>query len=225
MDDVGGDSAWLWLLPVGERAGLHARGINRRYRAGATLFHEGDLSGFVVVVLEGTVKVSMATPDGKEVVLALRTAGDVLGEISALDGLPRSATATAIDAVTARVVPGDEFRAFLAESAPAAVALLVSVCGRLRSSDRRRVEFVALDSVGRVARRLVELAEQFGVSQPGGGLRIDLPITQEELAGWTGSSREAVGKALQTMRQQGWIVTGRRCITVANLEGLRTRAT
>jgi CRP/FNR family transcriptional regulator, cyclic AMP receptor protein len=56
-------------------------------------------------------------------------------------------------------------------------------------------------------------------------VRIDVPITQEELAGWIGSSREAVGKAFQTMRQRGWIVTGRRCITIANLNGLRARAT
>jgi CRP/FNR family transcriptional regulator, cyclic AMP receptor protein len=223
--DGGQEGGWFALLPPVERAGLQTRGALRRYRPGATLFCEGDLSAFVVVLVEGRVKVSMTTPDGKDVVLAVCMAGEVLGEVSAIDGWPRSATATAIDTVEARVVAGEEFLAFLAGSAPAALALLVSVCGRLRTSDRRRVEFVALDSVGRVAGRLVELAEQFGVASTDGGVRIDVPITQEELAGWTGSSREAVGKALQALRRRGWIATGRRRIIIANLEALRIRAT
>jgi CRP/FNR family cyclic AMP-dependent transcriptional regulator len=223
--DRGSDGGWFALLPAPERAGLQALGSPRHYRPGATLFCEGDLSAFVLLLTEGRVKVSMTTPDGKDVVLAVCTPGELLGELSAIDGSPRSATATAIDMVAARVVAAEDFRAFLAASAPAALALLVSLCGRLRTSDRHRVEFVALDSVGRVARRLVELAEQFGIPSPDGGVHIDVPITQEELAGWTGSSREAVGKALHALRRRGWIATSRRHITVANLEALKTRAT
>jgi CRP/FNR family transcriptional regulator, cyclic AMP receptor protein len=223
-DGGSGGGGWFALLPAAERAALQGRGTLRRYRPGSTLFCEGDLSAFVLVLTEGRAKVSMTTPDGKDVVLAVCTPGEVLGEVSAIDGSPRSATASAIDLVEARVVAAEDFRAFLAVSAPAALALLVSVCGRLRTEDRRRVEFVALESVGRVARRLVELAEQFGVPCPDGGVRIDVPITQEDLAGWTGSSREAVGKALQALRRRGWIATGRRQITVADLEALRARA-
>jgi CRP/FNR family cyclic AMP-dependent transcriptional regulator len=130
-----------------------------------------------------------------------------------------------MDPVEARVIQGADFRQFLASSTSAALLLLVSVCGRLRVSDRRQVEFVALDSVGRVAARLVELAEQFGIVGSDGRIRIDVPITQEDLAGWTGSSREAVGKALHNLRGRGWIVTGRRAITVVDLDGLRSRAT
>jgi len=113
----------------------------------------------------------------------------------------------------------------LAGHPDASLSLLASVGARLRDSDRRRVEFVALDSIGRVARRLVELAEQFGVADADGALRIDVPITQDDLAGWTGSSREAVGKALHALRGRAWITTARRCITVVDLEGLRSRAT
>jgi CRP-like cAMP-binding protein len=179
----------------------------------------------VFLLSQGRVKVSSATTDGRDVVLAICVPGEILGELSAVDGSPRSATATAIEAVEARVVDGAAFRAFLASSAPAATALLVAVCGRLRLSDRRSVEFVAMDSVGRVAGRLVELAEQFGVTGPDGRVRIDVPITQDELAGWTGSSREAVSKALRTLRDRGWISTGRRTITVLSLTGLRSRST
>jgi CRP-like cAMP-binding protein len=94
---------------------------------------------------------------------------------------------------------------------------------RLRDADRKRAEFAAQDSMGRVAARIVELAERFGAPAEA-GVRIDLPISQEELAGWTGCSREAVSKALQAMRRVGWIETQRRSITALDLDALRRRA-
>jgi CRP/FNR family cyclic AMP-dependent transcriptional regulator len=216
--------SWFSRLPAAERAGLHTRGVRRRYRAGSALFHEGDSSDWVVLLSAGRVKVTSATGDGRDVVLAVCCGGELVGELSALDGGLRSATATAIDDIDARVVPAKEFREFLSSSPQAALCLLVSVCARLRVSDRRSVEFVALDSVGRLAARLVELADQFGVADDR-GIRIDMPITQDDLAGWTGSSREAVSKALRVLRARGWIVTGRRSITVIDLGSLSARAT
>jgi CRP-like cAMP-binding protein len=171
------------------------------------------------------VKISAATTDGREVVLAIYGAGDLLGELSAIDARPRSATATAIDPVDARIVAGEEFRAFMAASSQASLFFLKSLSGRLRDSDRRRVEFIALDSVGRVATQVVELAEQYGVGLPDGTILIDLPLSQDELAGLTGASREAVGKALHLFRSRGWMSTARRSITVRDLDGLRSRGT
>jgi CRP/FNR family transcriptional regulator, cyclic AMP receptor protein len=86
-----------------------------------------------------------------------------------------------------------------------------------------RIEFAASQTLTRVAIRLVELAHRYG--EPSDGeVVIDLPISQEELAGWTGSSREAVAKALHTLREMGLIVTDRRRITVTDLDGLRRQA-
>jgi CRP/FNR family cyclic AMP-dependent transcriptional regulator len=86
-----------------------------------------------------------------------------------------------------------------------------------------RVELSARDSMSRVAARIVELSERFG-DEVEAGVQIDLPISQEELAGWTGCSRDSVVKALQAMRGLGWIETGRRRITVLRLDELRRRA-
>jgi CRP-like cAMP-binding protein len=94
---------------------------------------------------------------------------------------------------------------------------------RLRDADEKRIEFSAYDSVGRVARRLVEMAARFGDPQDQ-GLRITLPLSQEELAGWTGSSREAVSKALQSLRSKGLIETERRAVTILDLPRLASRA-
>ena len=94
------------------------------------------------------------------------------------------------------------------------------VIERLRDADRQQVDFAAYQTLGRVARRLVELVERFGEESDDGSVRITLPITQEELAGWAGASREATAKALHELRDLGLIETARRDITVRDLAGL-----
>lgn len=202
---------------------LRERAVVRRFRKGQTLFHQGGSSDRVVVLLSGRVKVSTIAGDGKEIVLAFRGPGDLLGELSAIDGKPRSATVEAIEPVEALAIAAADFRSFLIANPDISLLLLRMLSRRLRDADRKRVEFGAYDTVGRVSARLVELAERYG--EPAArGLRIGLPLSQEELAGWTGSSREAVSKALQTLRKVGWVVTERRRITVLDLEALRRRS-
>ena len=202
--------------------GSHLPGNRRRYPRGTTLMNEGDRSERMVVIVAGLVKVSYYTDDGREVVLAIRGPGDLLGELAALDGEPFSATVTALDDVEALVMTVGDFRKVLAEEPDFGLSLFKSLSRKLRDADRKRVEFAAYDSVGRVASRLVELAETFGEDALE-GIRIGLPLTQEELAGWTGCSREAVAKALQTLRNRDLIESHRRGVTVKDLEGLRLR--
>lgn len=176
-----------------------------------------------MVLLHGRVKVSTVTEEGKEIVLAFRGPGDLLGELAAIDGEPRSATVEAIEAVEAIAITAADFRSFLSTHAEVSMLLLRMLSRRLRDADRVRVEYGAHDTVGRVAARLVELVEEYG-EPVDGGIRIGLPLSQEELAGWTGASREAVSKALQTLRGVGWVRTERRKITVLDLEALRRRS-
>ena len=195
----------------------------RRYPRGAALFHELQPSDHVVVLLAGRVKIVRTSDEGKEVVLAVRGAGDLLGELSAIDGEPRSATAVALEPVEGMVVQTARFHEFLERHGRVGLVLMRTLSRRLRDSDLKRLEFGSQDSMGRVAARVLELADRFG-EEIDGGIRIALPITQEELAGWTGCSREAVNKALQSMRSLGWLETGRREITVRNREALCRRA-
>ena len=130
--------------------------------------------------------------NGTEVVLAVRGPGAMLGEFSAIDRQPRSATVTAIESVAALALTLDEFESYLRGH-------------------------------GRVAARLVEMAESFG--QPvADGVKITLPFSQDELAGWIGASREAVSKALGTLRAAGAIRTGRMSVTVRDIDALRRRS-
>ena len=219
----GVSTGFLGALSAPERADLLERGRLRRYRRGAVVFHEGGGSDEIVVVLSGRVKVSTVTDDGREVVLAFRGPGDLVGELSAIDRRPRSATVAAVEPVEALTLAASEFRAFLHAHPRVALLLLEMLSRRLRDADRKRVEFAAHDTVGRVSARLVELAEAHG-RPVGAGVEITLPLSQEELAGWTGASREAVGKALQLMRGLGWVATQRRRITVLDLEALSARS-
>ena len=115
-----------------------------------------------------------------------------------------------------------DFRALL-DRPEFAAELLRRLSQRFRDADRKRIEFGATDTVGRVAARLVELAERYG-EPDGGGVAIALPINQEELAGWTAASRASMANALQTLRELGWIETGRRRIKVLDIEALRRRS-
>lgn len=196
----------------------------RKFSRGSILFRGGEPPENVILVISGRVKISSLTREGREVVLAVSGPGDILGEVSALDGEARSATATALDQLEALVIDAEEFRKFLETNPRVALEITKRLAQRLRDADRDRIQFSAFDTVGRVAGRLIELAERFGESMDG-SLRISLPLSQLELAGWAGASREAVSKALQVLRSRGLIATHRRTIEILDLEALRRRAT
>jgi len=202
---------------------LRTEGRPRRFRTGATLFHEGDHSDWIGLVVKGRVKVSCYGADGRERLVAVVGPGELLGELSAIDGEPRSATTTALEPLDVSVLTAEEFVGLLEQHPGAALGILRSVIGRLRDSDKRRMEFGALDTVGRVGRLIIELAERYG-EEADGVIRIRLPLSQEELAGWAGDSREAVVKALRQLRGRGWIETARREIKVLDLPALVRRS-
>lgn len=214
---------FLAHLTSSEQDALEGAGTRRNYARGEVLFRDGESPDTVIIVLDGRVKISSLTEEGREVVLAVIGPGDILGEIAVLEEVPRSATATALDSLQAVVIGAAEFRNLLERHPRIAVEIIKMTARRLREADRKRISFSAFDTIGRVANLLVELVERFGEASDD-GVRITLPLSQLELAGWTGSSREAVNKAFQVLRQRGWIQTHRRGITVIDLEALRARA-
>lgn len=205
-------------------AELQARATRRRYPAGAILFLEGDQAHEVILVLDGDLKVVVGSASGREVVVEIAGPGTLIGEWAVLDGKPRSATVTAVSAVEVLTVSAADFRDFLAAHPEAMTGLLLDTIGRLRHQVRRQLEFGAGDAVGRVCARLVEMAERYG-EVAGSVTLIRSPLSQADLAAWTGLSREAVVKALRTLRQLALIDNRGPDITVHDLEQLRRRAT
>jgi len=210
---------WSTLGPV-DAAELAALGKPRAYVRGHTLFHEGQLADRVMLVRRGRVKVTSTTSTGREVLLAFRGPGDLVGDLAALDGGPRSATIRTVEEVEALAFVLHDFREFLA-ARPAVLLLLLQMLGRrLRDADAKVIEFSAFTTIERVATRLLEFSERFGEEQDG-TVRIALPLSQEELAGATGSSLESVGRALQTMRTLKCVETRRREIRILDAQALR----
>lgn len=215
---------FLRLLSEGDRHDLEAIAHRQRADRGDVLLSRGDSADRVIVLESGRVKVSVSTTTGREAVLTFRGPGALLGDQALVDESPRSATVTAVEPVELLVLAASAFRAYLSSHPDVALAMLSTLSSRLREADQRLAEYAAADTLGRICARLVELCETEGDLGANGPVRITLPITQEELAGWTGASIEATAKALRTLRSLGWVKTARRAIEVHDLAALRGRA-
>ncbi|MEO5841958.1 MAG: Crp/Fnr family transcriptional regulator [Acidimicrobiales bacterium] len=207
-----------------QRAALVARGRNRRYRRGAFVFHEGDPGHEVIIVCEGHVKVALTSPGGREVVLEVCGPGELLGELSAIDGGTRSASASALEPCTALLVSHREFLAFVDEHQGVATTLLLLLAERLRGTSLRQLEFGTNDAIGRVCARLVDMAGRYGTERDDGAVTLRMPVAQHDLAAWSGQSREAVVKAFRALRTLGWIDVDGRDVVVHDVETLRARS-
>ena len=215
------DGSFLAGLDEADRSELVREGRPMSLPAGATLLFEGDLSDRVVVVLAGTLRVFSTAATGREVLVTVAGAGEILGEMSALDGQPHSASVNTVDPAEVVLVPAEAFRSVLRSNARIATAVALRLTGELRRVLRQRVDLEAYDVPARLAQSLVDLAERLA----GGAGEIEIPVSQRELAESCGASREAVTKALGTFRARGWVRTGRRSITVIDVDALRTRST
>jgi CRP/FNR family cyclic AMP-dependent transcriptional regulator len=186
--------------------------------------HQGEPGDRVLILLRGHVKASFVDSAGHEIVLSFRGPGDVLGELSFAHAEPRSSSVIAIESAEAQALAASEFRAFLKGCPAAALTLIEVLSRRFRDANRKRIQQAGLDTLGRVAARLMELCERYGdpIEE---GIQIRLHVTQEELAGWTASSRAGVAGALRTMRELRWIKTERRRITVLDPDAVSARAT
>lgn len=197
-------------------------GHARSFRRGQSLFIEGDRAERVFLIHQGWVTVTCTSPGGREIMLALRGPAEMVGELSALDGEPRSATAIAVSDLEATVLSRSALARAL-DDVGTAGQLIRLLASRLRDSDRKRLEFAALDTLGRVAWRLLELSERFG-QETEDGISVELPLSQEQLASWCGASRESTVKALTSLRALGCITTGRHHVVIGDPEALRRHA-
>jgi CRP/FNR family transcriptional regulator, cyclic AMP receptor protein len=213
---------FLGFLSAREADAFRAAGVRRTYGANVTLLHQADEAGSVVVLLRGRAKIAVVGT-GRETIFGVVGPGELVGELAAIDDGLRSTTVTTLEPVEALVVPRSDFLGLLDRHPRIAVAILRMVARRLRYADAQRAEFATLDVAGRLAHRLLELCERFGTPHER-GIEIRLPLSQEELANWVGASREAVSKAFQLLRTLHIVETGRRRVTVLDLEALRHHA-
>jgi CRP/FNR family cyclic AMP-dependent transcriptional regulator len=187
------------------------------------LIREGDDSRFVLVLLDGVVKVSGHVDGPHDALLSIRMAGDVVGEFAALDEQPRSATVTSCGAVVARVVKASEFLACLRRDPDISQAVHRAVVAKVRAANTRRVDFSGCDVPTRLMRVLYEIAVAYG-TRTGNQSLIRWPLTQPELASLAGGAEPTVHRILRELRASGVVSTGYRAISVLDLERLHQLA-
>jgi CRP/FNR family cyclic AMP-dependent transcriptional regulator len=214
---------WYALSPS-NREYLQAMGTLRHYPTGAVLVSEGDETNFAVVILEGCVKVSLRAAGGYETVLGLRDPGDVVGEQAGTDGQSRSATLSAMTPVEALLLPGPQLRRYLARNADVAALLHRTISARLREADRNRAAAGSEPVPKRLATLLLSLSKKYGVPIDTGGVLIEVPLAQSDLAGLILTSPRTIGRVIEQWRDEKIILTGRRSIVLLSPENLRAMA-
>ncbi|MGD2136214.1 MAG: Crp/Fnr family transcriptional regulator [Gemmatimonadales bacterium] len=188
------------------RIGRAAR--EKSYPKGSVILFEDDPGDALYVVLTGQVKVVLIGEDGREVILSMLKEGDFFGEMSLIDDQPRSAHVIAVDDSNLLVLRREDFRACLEESPRIALGLLQALSRRLRRADDKIGGLVLLDVNGRVARLLIELADEHD------GRIIPRKVTHHTIAQMIGSSRETVSRTIRDFAERGLIEVSRKDITV-----------
>ena len=170
---------------------------NRKLARGDVLFAENDEPTELFVVTSGRIAMVNRSIDGRESVLALMEPGDLFGEMPLFDGLNRSSDGRALEPSEVVVIPYSPLRRLYADEPDHLWRVVELLSTRLRAMDGVLADSVFLDVTGRTAKRLLEIA---GESE-----EFSLPVTQEELAGMVGASRERVNKAIASFIKLGWI--------------------
>lgn len=189
---------------------------SRVLRRGDVIFEEGSEPDHLYVVESGRIAIASKSIDGRESVFALMERGALFGEMGLLDGLGRSAEARALEPSQIIEIPYAPVRAAFDEDPQLLWGVVALLAGRLRSMDAALADSVFLDVTGRTAKRILELAGEQD--------EFTLPVTQEELAGMVGASRERVNKAIASFVRLGWIDQSDRRYAIKDREQLTRRA-
>jgi CRP-like cAMP-binding protein len=185
---------------------------SRDYEAGAIIFHEGEPGYTCHIIGKGKVRVYVIGEEGRELSVSIFGPGEIVGEMALFEDLPRSASVEAIEPTTTLELHQNVLLHGLEHSPTLARSLLRALSARLRNMTEEAEGLASLTVSDRLITRLQRLAEWSGRTVPD-GVRITLPMTQQELAALVGTSRESVNRALATLRKQGkvrldngWIV-------------------
>ena len=204
-------------------AALAGRLRRRTFRRGEVILHRGDPAGAMHLVRSGLIKITLPSEEGDETVLALLGPGACFGEVAALDGGPRSATVTAVEPTETLALPREDLLAFVRTNPDFAAQLIITLAARLRRADEWLEDAYFQDLDTRLARRLLDLAQEHGRETPQ-GIEIAVPLTQSDLAGMLGATRVSVNRLLGVYQDAQLLRLSKGSFTILKPEALRTRA-
>ena len=203
-----------------EIASLATRVRRRSYTGGEVVFHKEDPGFTFYVIVGGFAKVYLTSEAGQEAVLIILKPGEFFGELSLLDGAPRSASALAMAPTETLTIDRDSFLEFIREYPRASLTIFSVLASRLRRADGIIGDAAFLDLPARVAKQLLDLAEEFGRVQDG-HVEIDLRLRQQDFAGMVSATRESVNRTLAGLEAEGIILTNRQRIAILRMDLLR----
>jgi len=195
----------------------------RRYRRGEVIFHQGDPGDALHIVARGRVKIVLTSPEGDEAIVATVRPGDFFGELTLIDGAPRSATATAVEAVETLVLARERFRQLLTTSPVLRDNLEVSLAAEVRRMNEHVEELHFLDLEGRIAAHLARLVQR---ERPEARGSVELPFdySQGDLAAMIGGARQSVNRVLRGLEREGLVrIEGDR-LFISDVAKLEARA-
>lgn len=176
-----------------------------RYRKGDMIFREGEPAERLFLIDRGRVKLFTTSPAGQELMIAVLGRGQIFGELAIIDRGPRAMDARAMEEATLYWLAGEVFWTLLENRPPLARRLLELMARRLRRSDRSAQDLVFFDAPTRLARRILELAEEHGEPGEDEAVRLTLRVTQEEMANMIGVTRESANRLIASFSSRGWI--------------------
>jgi CRP/FNR family transcriptional regulator/CRP/FNR family cyclic AMP-dependent transcriptional regulator len=192
----------------------------RTVSKGNVIFYEDDPGTSCYIILAGKVKIVVNADDGREHILGVLQENDFFGEMSLIDGQPRSASAISVEDVTMITIQRDEFLKLLRSNPDISLKLLVALSHRLRVTDRNLESLAFLSAPGRVARLLLELGKEHGEKTPE-GTTFTHNMTRQELASLAGTSRETLTRVLMDYQDRGIIHLDKNRLTLKNEAKLR----
>lgn len=184
-----------------QRAAIEARALNRLFPKGAIIVTEGDVAHSLYVVVSGSVKIYLNDEHGKEILLDVLRAGEHFGELSLLDGEPRSASVAALEATQLLILSADVFQELVLTQADSAAQICRELAQRVRHLTESVRTLALLDVFG----RLVKLLNELAVTDAQGQRQVDAGLTQQELANRIGASREMVSRILKDLAVGGYL--------------------
>ena len=191
-----------------------------RYRADQMIFQKDEPGLAMMAVLDGRIKISSMSMEGKEAVLNIIEPGMVFGEIALLDGRERTADATAMVDSELLVIYREDFLPLLESRPKLTIRLLEVVCGRLRDTSKLVEDAFTLTTPTRLARQLLRLADSYG-KQTEDGVLIDFKMSQRELAAYVGLARENINRQLRSWEKEELISLAAGAVTLVDLETMR----
>ena len=209
--------------PEGVLADVGRRLRHRHFRRNEVIFHQGDPGDALHVITSGSVKIVLPSPEGEEAIIATLRAGDFFGELSLLDGEPRSATAVAVESTETLSLPRNVFRELLDAHPELRDALFAALTQLLRRLTHHVEELHCLDLAGRLAARLAQLARQ-AAPRSEGPVELDWPYTQSDLAAMIGGTRQSVNRLLADLMADGLVRLEHERLVVTDVYALQRRA-